>query len=121
MKTQIEIPEGIRFVDTQSEIMNCPHHPNTHGLVYCQECRAFEEKGLDTSDATTCPPSMDYLSGIAAKRCLDIYNDFDAVEIVSYPPSVRLAWACGCSLANAEVSHGDREHQPDTHTTHNKP
>ncbi|MDY6903703.1 MAG: hypothetical protein SWH61_03365 [Thermodesulfobacteriota bacterium] len=38
------------------------------------------------------------LKTFAAKRCLDIYNDFDETEIIKQSKSIVLAWEAGRDL-----------------------
>jgi len=39
------------------------------------------------------------LKAFAGKVCIDIFNDFDATEIVLQPTSIRRAWDIGRELA----------------------
>ena len=41
--------------------MNCHHHPNTPGLVYCPECRAAEEEAEARRSAAACSARLVYL------------------------------------------------------------
>jgi len=41
------------------------------------------------------------LKTLAGLYCIDIYNDFDEVEIKTYSPAIQKAWEIGRDLFNS--------------------
>lgn len=127
--------------------MRCQKHPESwiglNGQGYCQTC-AREREALCPSDATTlfARAKVDADPMAFAVRGA-IFRGYYVFTRGNYYLTKDGKWTHGCTapddgnwwdtrgdaqralekfrLANDEVSHGDREHPPDAHSTNNQP